>query len=57
MSEKILTVEEAADELGVSKRAVQNLCAKGILGATKPRGMRGWRIPRESLDEIQNIRR
>lgn len=57
MPEKTLTIKEAAAELGVKERTVQSLCKKGILGATKPRGMRAWRIPRESLDDLMNIRR
>jgi excisionase family DNA binding protein len=52
--EKYLKVAEVAKLLRKSPRTVEAWCRDGKIGATKA-GQ--WLIPRESLDDIQKIRR
>jgi excisionase family DNA binding protein len=50
-----LTVKEVADILRLAERTVQRLCRQGKIGSTKLG--KHYRIPQESLDEYQKIRR
>jgi excisionase family DNA binding protein len=52
-----LRVKEVAERTGISEDHIRQLCQDGVLGATKPRGMRIWLIPPASLEELLNVRR
>ena len=55
MTENYLTVEEVAETLRITRRAVQAMCRNGRIGSTNA-GKR-YLIPQESLDEYLKIRR
>lgn len=51
---RTLTVQQAADELGVDHRTVRKLCEQGRLpcvDVSTRRGIRKWKIPREKFDK------
>ena len=50
---RTLTVQEAADELGVDHRTVRKLCEQGRLpcvDVSTKRGIRKWKIPRDKFE-------
>jgi len=50
-----LTIEEVAEKIRMSPRAVRQLCQDGKIGFTRPG--KKYLIPVESLDEYLKIRR
>ena len=51
---RTLTVQQAADELGVDHRTVRKLCEQGRLpcvDVSTSRGKRKWKIPREGFEK------
>jgi excisionase family DNA binding protein len=52
-SRLLLTVEESAEFLNVSKATVYRLLKKGVLEKTKVEGKRIWRVTIESLDAYE----
>ena len=49
----LLTVEEAARDLRMSKRVVREMCVRKRLRASKV-GLRRWLIPRSEIERIVN---
>jgi excisionase family DNA binding protein len=47
LKQKLMSAQEAADELGVTRRAIQRRCTEGRMDATKFQGV--WIIPKDSV--------
>ena len=50
MTREIMSLEEAAEYLGLNKRTVYNLVKKGVVPATKIG--RQWRAKKENIDSM-----
>lgn len=48
---ELITVADVADYLGLTPQTVISFIKRGELVATKPPGMRGYRIPRKAFEE------
>ena len=47
---ELITVADVADYLGLTPQTVISFIKRGELVATKPPGMRGYRIPRKAFE-------
>jgi excisionase family DNA binding protein len=48
---ELITVADVANYLGLTPQTVISFIKRGDLVATKPPGMRGYRIPRRAFEE------
>ena len=48
---ELITVADVADYLGLTPQTVISFIKRGELVATKPPGMRGYRIPRKAFED------
>ena len=48
---ELITVADVANYLGLTPQTVISFIKRGDLVATKPPGMRGYRIPRKAFEE------
>ncbi|MEM7337690.1 MAG: helix-turn-helix domain-containing protein [Actinomycetota bacterium] len=48
---ELITVADVANYLGLTPQTVISFIKRGDLVATKPPGMRGYRIPRQAFEE------
>lgn len=48
---ELITVADVANYLGLTPQTVISFIKRGDLVATKPPGMRGYRIPRQAFDD------
>lgn len=53
---KLVTVKEAAEIFEVQPFTIREWCRDGRLEAIKPPGTKAWRIPRESIDKLVQIK-
>ena len=53
----LLSVQQAAKELDLSKTQIRRLCQESRLGCFKLPGGRDWLIPRTAVEEYQRTRR